>query len=665
MLTVLGFLLALVPLPRMDFVAEARAVTVALPRAEPVAPEELAEVQAAADEPLGEDRVEATAEDVEEFSLMAVVFDAAPVAPVMVRVQDAGGGFEEWRELHVDLEEGPDVPTNFGTEPFWVGDGRGYEVNLSAEDAAHARVVLVRTELRRTVTAAEPVAGAATPPFGVGSRASWGARAVGPMSYGSTVKLGVVHHSESSNDYSQSQVPSILRSIQAYHMDGRGWSDIAYNFVVDKYGGLWEGRAGGIDRPVIGAHAMGFNTNSVGVMVIGSYTSVQPSGAAVESVSKVIGWKMALHGSDPSGSVSFTSGGSPKYAAGVTVTLPRVVGHGDVGATSCPGSISGHLPAIRQRAQEWTNWVRAITGPTGVLDQLSVSGSSVNAFGWVTDLDAPGPTSVRLDVGGVTAVDVADSPRPDVQAVYPSYPLATGFQVTASGVPPQLRQACVTAVNQGYGSDTSLGCSRLRIPDVAGTSPDGRITRSTGSVGALYVSGWAREHDAPVPSEVELTLDGVALGKAPTRPDGSFELSRNRIVAGRREVCLVIRNRGNGYDVTADCVTVDVAGASPIGNVDGFALNGRTATISGWAWDPEASGPVGVMISYDGGAKGWPAASGLPRPDVQSFIGVGGDGGFRLDVPAIPDGRHSLCAYAINVGGGSDQLLGCRDFVVK
>ncbi|MEZ5239760.1 MAG: N-acetylmuramoyl-L-alanine amidase [Microthrixaceae bacterium] len=106
------------------------------------------------------------------------------------------------------------------------------------------------------------------------------------------MKLAVVHHSVSSNSYSQAQVPSVIRGIQAYHMDGRGWDDIGYNFVVDRYGGIWEGRGGGATEPVVGAHASGFNTGTVGVMLLGDFSSAQPTSASVQSAGRVIGWKL-------------------------------------------------------------------------------------------------------------------------------------------------------------------------------------------------------------------------------------------------------------------------------------------------------------------------------------------------------------------------------------
>jgi hypothetical protein len=660
----LGLLVMMVPLPGLEFIESSVGATVPLPEAEPISGAELAEVQAAADEPLGEDRVEATAEGVREFALMAVVFDRPPTAPVMVRAQTVEGGFGEWQELRADADEGPDVPTNFGTEPFWVGAGDGYEVNLSDDDAAHADVVLVRNELRRTIVTTDPVAGAASPPFGVNTRDSWGARPVGAMSYGSTVKLGVVHHSDSGNDYSAGQVPGILRGIQAYHMDGRGWSDIAYNFVVDKYGGLWEGRAGGIDRPVVGAHAQGFNTNTVGVMVLGNYLAAQPSGAAIESVSKVIGWKMSLHGNDPAGSVSFTSGGSPRYAAGVTVNLPGVVGHGDTGATSCPGSIANYLPQIRQRSQEWTNWVRLFSGPQGTVDAITTSGTGVTASGWVHDLDAGSPTWVRLDVLGASALNIANQERLDVQAANPAFPANTGFTVTANIVRPGYQDACVVGFNQGNGTDKLLGCRLIFVADPPHTSPVATVGAVTPFPGGFEISGWGEDPEFHTQGVVNVEVDGSVIGPARGLSGNRFYGKFTGLTAGRRRICVVLQNFGNGWDTRADCEWVDIPGSSPMGSLDVVSQNGPYVSLAGWAFDPEAFGPTTVRVVYDN-IHSWSIPADQHRADVGAVFPYSDSRkGFTFPMN-IPKGNHTVCVVAVNAGVGTDTVLGCRNIVVK
>ena len=71
--------------------------------------------------------------------------------------------------------------------------------------------------------------------------------------------FAVVHHTAGSNSYTAAQSAAIVRAIELYHVKGNGWNDIGYNFLVDKYGQVFEGRIGGIERNVVGAHAEGFN----------------------------------------------------------------------------------------------------------------------------------------------------------------------------------------------------------------------------------------------------------------------------------------------------------------------------------------------------------------------------------------------------------------------
>ena len=468
-----GLLLAVVPIPAVSFNMTSVGAVDDVVGAVPMTDEDLAAAQAAADEPIGDDRVVAAEQDAGSFTAIGFTFDAAPDVPVMVRIRDASGELGEWQELEVNLDDGPDAGSpeagRPGTEPLWVRDATGYEVSLGASDLDGARTVTVRDEMRRSAVDATPSAEATAPtPFGVNLRSAWGARAARSTSYGSAARMAVVHHSDSSNSYSPAEVPGVLRSIQAYHMDGQGWSDIAYNFVVDKYGGVWEGRAGGIAEPVIGAHAMGFNTNTVGVMVIGDYTTATPSAGALESVSQVIGWKLALGGYDPASEGTFTSGGSTSIPAGQVVRLPRVVGHQDVGATSCPGSIQVHLGSIRNRSQQWKDYIRpmVVGEPKGYLDQLSLDpqfGKNVlRAKGWAFDPDFDGQIDVDVVFNGSSRVRLlANNARPDVAAVY-GQGAWSGFD-RAIPMAPGSWQVCVEAVGVGAGGNLSLGCRQIVV----------------------------------------------------------------------------------------------------------------------------------------------------------------------------------------------------------
>ncbi|WP_299541925.1 peptidoglycan recognition protein [uncultured Streptomyces sp.] len=158
------------------------------------------------------------------------------------------------------------------------------------------------------------------------------------FAYTSTVKAAFVHHSATGNNYTCAQAPSVLRGIYRYHVKSNGWRDIGYNFAVDKCGNIYEGRAGGVTKAVLGAHTLGFNSNSTGIAVLGSYGSTNPPAAAVNGVAKLTAWKLGLFGANPKGKVTLVSGGSNKYKKGKKVKLNVISGHRDGYATECPGA---------------------------------------------------------------------------------------------------------------------------------------------------------------------------------------------------------------------------------------------------------------------------------------------------------------------------------------
>lgn len=183
-------------------------------------------------------------------------------------------------------------------------------------------------------------------------------------SYASKVDRAVVHHTSGSNSYSESQSAAMVRGILHYHAVTRGWSDIGYNFLVDKYGNIYEGRAGGVGRGVIGAHAQGFNSGTVGISTMGTYNAAAPSSATQNAVTTIIAWKSKLHGFDPTGRSTVTSLGSNRYPSGTTVTLNRVIGHRDVGYTDCPGN--SFYPLMSRLASRAKSKAASMTGITPV-----------------------------------------------------------------------------------------------------------------------------------------------------------------------------------------------------------------------------------------------------------------------------------------------------------
>ncbi|MFJ2938492.1 peptidoglycan recognition protein [Streptomyces sp. NPDC087219] len=183
------------------------------------------------------------------------------------------------------------------------------------------------------------------------TRAGWGAderiREKGFV-YTKTIKAAFVHHSATGNNYTCAQAPSVLRSIYRYHVQSSGWRDFGYNFAVDKCGNIYEGRAGGVAKPVLGAHTLGFNTNSMGIAVLGTFTKTTPPAAVVTAVARLTAWKLGLHGVNPKGSAYLVSGGGNLYKKGSTVKFHSIAGHRDGFATECPGArLYGKLGTTR------------------------------------------------------------------------------------------------------------------------------------------------------------------------------------------------------------------------------------------------------------------------------------------------------------------------------
>ena len=268
------------------------------------------------------------------------------------------GGWTLWRPAPL-LRDLPDPATGegigkAGTSPLVVEPTDGVQVQVGGSLPPELSITLIhaapipgdarlvagttsRSLLRSaTVNVAMPL---------IYSRAQWGANESwrsGPPRYNSTILQAHVHHSASGNGYSQGDVPALIRSFYKYHTHSLGWSDIAYNFLVDSFGTTWEGRYGGMDQPVRGAHTLGFNASSTGICVIGNLDNVQPTQATLDSLAKLAAWKLAMYGRDPQGWTQVTSEGSDKFPAGRVVTLPVIDGHRDTNDTACPG---GHLYA--------------------------------------------------------------------------------------------------------------------------------------------------------------------------------------------------------------------------------------------------------------------------------------------------------------------------------
>jgi hypothetical protein len=290
---------------------------------------------------------------------------AQPKVQVRSRVR---GGWTGWRSVRA-LHDLPDPGTGegrgvLGTELVWIGDADGIQVQVAGARPADLTLVLLHPARRAgdrvrsastrgpaTYARSEGALTQTTRPK-IYSRSDWGADESwrGDPSFCSTIQQVHVHHTVNSNDYSEDDVPALLRGIYRYHVKNLGWSDIGYNFLVDRFGRIWTGRAGGAAKAVRGAHTLGFNATSTGVSVIGNLDQVAASPEVLEAIAQVAAWKLSRYGLRGSGTTTVVSEGSDKFKAGKTVTLPVIDGHRDTNDTACPGSnLYAVLDQVRQR----------------------------------------------------------------------------------------------------------------------------------------------------------------------------------------------------------------------------------------------------------------------------------------------------------------------------
>ncbi len=303
-------------------------------------------------------------EPVETPIAFSAVGFTAPPGTTSLRVRTAADGtWAPWEDVDfMDVEDGPDPDSaeagaqapGLHAELLWVGDADELQLEAVGASPQDIEVVVIDSmhlndgPVERHVG---PVGGSSADANGLSivSRAQWGSNESWTGSTRTTdeVHMGVVHHTAhtsgwAANNYSRAEAPGLVRSFQRYHTQSLGWSDIGYNALVDRFGTVYEGRKGGFTNGVIGAHASGWNAKSFGVAVIGNFIDTQASPAAIESLTEVISVKAAIHGIDTTGWTNEVGNNSWK---------PTIIGHKDVGSTSCPGRIHGLLPQIREDAR--------------------------------------------------------------------------------------------------------------------------------------------------------------------------------------------------------------------------------------------------------------------------------------------------------------------------
>jgi len=346
---------------------------------------------------------------------------------VQVRVREEGA-WTDWQELQTS--ERPDADSadaaqavgQTATEPYSTGSADAIQVRVDSSGSMTPKDLTLLTIDPGTSPAdanltgspaAQAQATAAEP--NIITRAQWGADESlrdCTATYSPTIKVGFVHHTVGSNTYTASQSAGILRGIYAYHVNGNGWCDVGYNFLVDRYGQIFEGRAGGVDRAVIGAHTLAFNYNTFAVAAMGTFSTAATPQVMLTSMSQVLGWKLDLYSRNPGGTEVLTSAGGSgaRWPAGTEVTFRTVSGHRDAYATECPGDVLyGQVPNLRASAANYvTNSGTVVPGTVnpGAAPIVSADGRfrlSMQTDGSLVIYDASGRAQ------WVTATDVPNS----------------------------------------------------------------------------------------------------------------------------------------------------------------------------------------------------------------------------------------------------------------
>ncbi|WP_171991029.1 N-acetylmuramoyl-L-alanine amidase [Streptomyces sp. JHA26] len=573
-----------------------------------------------------------------QFSLVGVSW-SGPVegldGTAQVRTRELESGeWSAWQDLEVNIDppEDPEAGMRGASEPLWVGPSDGVEAQVLHEDGTTGTLpkglevnlvdpgVVTKAETEATDPAAfvaeesDPAAtptdttalagttavtpaddGTTTSPAPTGSpsapssttpkppltsRAGWGADeslSPDPSEYNADVKAVFVHHTDGANDYSCADSASIVRGIYAYHTQVNGWNDIGYNFLVDKCGTVFEGRKGGADLPVLGAHTYGWNREAAGIAVLGEYASAPASNAALASVARVAAWKLGQYGADPAGTVQLSAGASQKnyfgtgFVTGTKYTFNRISGHRDGYNTQCPGnSLYAQLPTIRAWA----------AGPVQGLKVTSVGGAGLSGTTYYTR----GALSVKWAATTPASLVKNFQLLVDGKAVVTASGTATSASTT---LPPGSHTVAVRAVHQSGRTVTTATLKVVAETTAPTFSTTPRLSLRTGTVNTAAVPvtlGWKAADDK--------ALRGVKLLTPAAASFGPTTTASNRTAASGKTVGWSMQ----AYDYAGNYRNAS-ASYTPV-------ILQETSAVRSGSWTSRSSSSYLGGKSYSSGSKG-------------------------------------------------------------
>jgi gliding motility-associated-like protein len=590
------------------------------------------------------------------------------------RIRSLEGRWSAWRTA--DADTGPDLGSVERRLPRWHSGN--LEWTGAAQDVQFRRVGAV-TRLRAFYLWSKPerVAVRTTQLAGAPSivtRASWEADEEITRSqphYAPRLKLAVVHHTAGNNTYTPAQAAAIVRGIEVYHVKANGWNDIGYNFLVDRFGTVYEGRAGGMTRNVIGAHSLGFNTGTVGVALMGNHTKAVPSAAAQSALVRLLAWRLDLAHVDPLSRVVDTSSGNAKFKAGKVVTLNAISSHRDTGPSECPGARTyALLPELTRRvaatglpklysvnaygalggkirfqgrlssAMPWTVTVSTLDGEVVARGR---GRSTAVDWSWSSAKAGTGPFRWRIDAGprvfpgeGTLGAPVPDVPKP--APVKPAAPVVPTRPPAPAPTPAPLP----VVPSAGIVSGLTVSPATL-TPASDGSGLGATVTYSLSAAAQVTVSVSASTAGFPLMTLFSGRLPaGLAMHQADI---GILANGRYKVVVSAIPVT------GGAADVVSADVTVDRTLGAFLATPGSFSPNGDgvndTMTLS---FQLTQAASVLVTIQRAGVTVATVFAAQV-IPGIQTIGWDGTSNGARL-----PDGDY-VAAVTATSGLGTVSLL--------
>lgn len=361
---------------------------------------------------------------------VAVYWNGSPDAIVTVALSpDGGAHFGDAAEVE---------PDEIGQER---NDGRTYGTVMNADGATAVTLTSDRPIGKVTVVAMADEAGAGAAPAGaqaeqappaasaattppsqpaIISRADWGADetlrfdSAGNEKWVPTfwpVQKLIVHHTAGANN--DPDPAATVRSIYYYHAITQGWGDIGYNFLIDESGHIYKGRDSHLPgdptdtitgedgstpgNGVTAAHAVNYNSGTVGVALLGTLTNQDATPAARQALVDLLAWKAGAHNLDPNGSSNYVN-----PVNGGQKVFPNIAGHRDVDATECPGTtFYNTLPAVRSAVAAKLSGTPADTSPPTAPANLKATAGAARhsiALSWTASTDTGGSGVARYEI---------------------------------------------------------------------------------------------------------------------------------------------------------------------------------------------------------------------------------------------------------------------------